>query len=73
MFLSQCFSKIDVNGDNADPLYTYLKEQLPGIMGSKAVKWNFTKFLFDKDGKPVKRFAPKDTPEEIEKEISNLV
>ncbi len=61
--------KIEVNGDKADPLFVYLKDQLPGILSSKAIKWNFTKFLIDKKGKPVKRYAPTDTPENMEKEI----
>jgi glutathione peroxidase len=59
------FSKIDVNGDNAHPIYKYLKKQLPGILGNN-IKWNFTKFLIDKNGKPVKRFAPTTKPEKIE-------
>ena len=63
------FSKVDVNGDNAAPLYNYLKEKAPGLLGSKGIKWNFTKFLINKDGQVVKRFAPKDKPEAIEKEI----
>ena len=67
------FSKIEVNGDNATPLYNYLKSEAPGLLGSKAVKWNFTKFLVNKDGKVIKRFAPKDTPESIEKEIAKLL
>lgn len=63
------FSKIDVNGDNAHPLYEYLKQEAPGLMGSKAIKWNFTKFLVDEHGKVLKRFAPKDKPESIAKEL----
>ena len=63
------FSKVDVNGSNAHPLYEYLKEQAPGLMGSKAVKWNFTKFLVDEEGKVLKRFAPKDKTESINKEL----
>jgi len=63
------FAKIDVNGEDAHPLYAFLKEQAPGILGSKAIKWNFTKFLIDRDGKVVKRFAPKDTPESLREEI----
>jgi glutathione peroxidase len=59
------FSKIEVNGDNTHPIYKYLKKQLPGILGSR-IKWNFTKFLIDKNGKPVKRFAPTTKPEKIE-------
>lgn len=63
------FSKIDVNGENTHPLFAYIKEALPGLMGSKKIKWNFTKFLFDSDGKPVKRYAPTDTPEKIAAEL----
>lgn len=60
----QMFSKVDVNGKNADRLYKYLKSELKGLFGGR-VKWNFTKFLVDPTGKPIKRFAPTDTPEEI--------
>lgn len=67
------FSKVEVNGDNAAPLYNYLKEKAPGIMGSKAVKWNFTKFLVDKNGQVIKRFAPKDKPEDIRSEIEKIL
>jgi glutathione peroxidase len=64
------FSKIEVNGKNAHPLFLYLQEALPGLLGTKAIKWNFTKFLVDPTGLPVKRFAPNDKPKEIEKNIS---
>ena len=67
------FGKIDVNGDDAHPLYKHLKQEAPGILGSKSIKWNFTKFLVNKDGKVVKRYAPTDTPEAIEKDIANLL
>ena len=67
------FGKIDVNGDDAHPLYKYLKQEAPGLLGSKSIKWNFTKFLVNKDGKVVKRYAPTDTPEAIEKDIANLL
>ncbi len=67
------FDKIDVNGDNAHPLYTYLKAEAPGLLGSKAIKWNFTKFLVDRDGKVVRRYAPKDTPEKIAADIEALL
>ncbi|MDH5717284.1 MAG: glutathione peroxidase [Spirochaetia bacterium] len=67
------FSKINVNGKEAHPLYKYLKENLPGIIGTERIKWNFTKFLIDKAGKPVKRFASKVKPEEIEKDIEKLL
>jgi glutathione peroxidase len=63
------FSKVDVNGDNAHPLFDFLKEEAPGLMGSKAIKWNFTKFLVNEEGKVLKRFAPKDKPESIGKEL----
>lgn len=57
--------KIDVNGDEADPLFRFATAALPGLLGSTTIKWNFTKFLFDENGEPLKRFAPKDTPEKI--------
>ena len=63
------FGKIDVNGDNAHPLYQYLKNEAPGILGTKGIKWNFTKFLVNKDGKVVKRFATMTKPAAIESEI----
>lgn len=66
------FSKIDVNGETAHPLYNYLKESLPGVLGTKAVKWNFTKFLVDKDGHPVKRYAPTDKPLDLKSDIEKL-
>ena len=59
------FSKIEVNGPNAEPLFTFLKTKLPGILGTKDIKWNFTKFLIDSDGVPIKRLAPKDSPEKF--------
>ncbi|MDF2935531.1 MAG: bsaA [Paenibacillaceae bacterium] len=67
------FAKIDVNGDNADPLFKYLTKEAPGLLGIKAVKWNFTKFLVDGNGKVLKRFAPTDSPEEIGKHIEKLL
>ena len=67
------FSKIDVNGSGAHPLYKHLASEAPGALGSKAIKWNFTKFLVDRDGRVVKRFAPADTPEKIEKHIRELL
>lgn len=66
------FAKIDVNGKNAHPLYVYLKKQSGGMFGS-AIKWNFTKFLVDKEGKVVKRYAPATTPKEIEADIKALL
>ncbi|MBQ0753139.1 MAG: glutathione peroxidase [Gammaproteobacteria bacterium] len=69
----QMFSKIDVNGSDAHPLYQHLKQAAPGLLGSKAVKWNFTKFLVNKDGDVVKRYAPTDTPESLEKDVAKLL
>lgn len=66
------FSKIDVNGKNEHPLFTYLKNEKRGAFG-KNIKWNFTKFLVDKTGKVVKRFAPTTTPEKIEKELVKIL
>jgi len=63
------FAKIKVNGAGADPLYAYLKGARPGLLGSEAIKWNFTKFLVGKDGVPIKRYAPADKPERIEADI----
>ena len=67
------FAKIDVNGDNAHPLYKYLKDAKPGLLGTEGIKWNFTKFLIDRDGEPVARFAPQTKPEELEKPIKELL
>jgi len=67
------FAKIDVNGEQAHPLYDYLKKASPGILGSKGIKWNFTKFLIGKDGQVVKRFAPTAKPEAIKKHIKALM
>lgn len=67
------FAKIDVNGAQAAPLYQYLKAEAPGILGTKDVKWNFTKFLVNREGKVVKRYAPQDTPEKIEADIKALL
>ena len=66
------FEKIEVNGDNADPLYKYLKQALPGTLG-ESIKWNFTKFLLDKNGNPVKRFASTTKPQDITKDIEKLL
>lgn len=63
------FSKVDVNGDGAHPLYQWLKKEKPGLLGIGAVKWNFTKFLIGRDGRVIKRYAPTDKPEAIEKDI----
>lgn len=67
------FAKIDVNGKQADPLYTHLKTEAPGLLGTKDVKWNFTKFLINRAGQVVKRYAPQDTPEKIEADIQALL
>jgi glutathione peroxidase len=67
------FKKIDVNGPEAHPLFQHLKSEAPGLLGSEAIKWNFTKFLVDQNGKVVKRYAPTDTPEKIEKDVAKLL
>jgi glutathione peroxidase len=67
------FAKIEVNGRNTHPLYRELKAAAPGILGSKSVKWNFTKFLLDSQGKVVKRYAPTTTPDKLVAEISALL
>ncbi len=67
------FAKIDVNGSGADPLFERLKDDAPGLMGSRAVKWNFTKFLVDRSGKTVRRYGPQTTPAEIEADIRALL
>jgi len=66
------FSKIDVNGENTHPIYKYLKKELKGFFGSK-IKWNFTKFLINADGKPVKRFSPTTKPEKIDRFLSKIL
>jgi len=63
------FAKISVNGDDTHPLYRFLKLARKGLLGSEAIKWNFTKFLVSREGEVVKRYAPKDTPEMIEKDL----
>ena len=67
------FDKIDVNGSDASPLFKFLKHESPGIMGTEAIKWNFTKFLVNKDGQVIKRFAPKDGESEIESELQKIL
>jgi glutathione peroxidase len=67
------YAKVEVNGDNAHPLYKLLKSEQPGILGSEGIKWNFTKFLVDKSGKVVKRYGSVDTPEKIEKDVAALL
>ena len=61
--------KIDVNGDNAHPLYRWLTSEAPGVLGSKAIKWNFTKFLVGRDGQVIRRYAPQDKPEKLAEDI----
>ena len=67
------FAKIDVNGANAHPLFQYLTRDKPGILGTEAIKWNFTKFLIDRDGDPVSRHAPQVKPEDLEGAIRKLL
>lgn len=67
------FGKVDVNGSDAAPLFKYLKKEAPGALGTQGIKWNFTKFLIDTEGNVVKRYAPKDTPKAIAKDISKLL
>ena len=67
------FAKVDVNGDNAHPLYKWMKGQKKGIAGTRNVKWNFTKFLVDRDGNVVERFGPQDKPEAIAKHVAALI
>ena len=64
------FAKVEVNGEHAAPLYQWLKSQAKGILGSEAIKWNFTKFLVDPQGQVVRRYAPTDTPEKIGRELA---
>lgn len=66
------FSKVDVNGENAHPLFKWLTQSLPGFLGRR-IKWNFTKFLIDRDGKPIKRFSTLATPEQIEKYLRTIL
>ena len=67
------FEKVDVNGEDAHPLFKYLTSEKKGLLGSESIKWNFTKFLINKEGKPIARFAPNTTPEKISKEIETLL
>ena len=66
-------AKVEVNGADAPPLYDWLKAEAPGLMGTKSIKWNFTKFLIGRDGKVVRRYAPNDTPASIAKDIEKLL
>jgi glutathione peroxidase len=67
------FAKVEVNGPQADPLFQFLTSAKPGILGTRGIKWNFTKFLVDRDGNPVKRFPPGTKPESIEPDILKLL
>ena len=67
------FSKIEVNGSNAHPLYKFLVKAKPGILGTEGIKWNFTKFLIDRQGNPVKRYAPSDKPDAIEDDLKTIL
>jgi glutathione peroxidase len=62
-------AKIDVNGDGAAPLYQWLTEQAPGLLGTRAIKWNFTKFLVGRDGRVIRRYAPTDKPAKLARDI----
>ncbi len=66
-------AKVDVNGDQAHPLWKWLTSEAPGLLGSKAVKWNFTKFLVGRDGQVIKRYAPNDTPESLRTDIEKAL
>jgi glutathione peroxidase len=67
------FAKVDVNGDQAHPLFQHLKSEAPGVLGTEGIKWNFTKFLVGRDGKVVKRYAPQTKPEEIAEDVEKLL
>lgn len=67
------FAKIEVNGTGAHPLYAHLKSAAPGLLGSESIKWNFTKFLVDTEGRVVKRYAPTDKPEDIAVDIEAML
>ena len=67
------FAKVDVNGDKAAPLYRHLKQAKPGLLGTQAIKWNFTKFQVDRDGKVVARYAPNDTPESFDADVAKAL
>jgi glutathione peroxidase len=66
-------AKVDVNGDDASPLFDWMKSEAKGLMGSTSIKWNFTKFLIDREGNVVKRYGPQDTPASIAKDIAKLM
>ena len=64
------FAKISVNGERADPLFQWLKREKPGLLGTEAIKWNFTKFLIGRDGQVLKRYGPTDTPDNIAHDVA---
>ena len=66
-------AKVEVNGENAAPLYQWLKAEAPGVLGTQGIKWNFTKFLIGRDGKVVRRYAPTDKPAKLERDIEALL
>ena len=67
------FAKVEVNGRHAHPLFEHLKSTQPGVLGTEAIKWNFTKFLVDRQGQVIKRYAPTETPESMSQEIEHLL
>ena len=67
------FSKVDVKGDDAHPLFSFLTREKKGLLGTENIKWNFTKFLVNKEGEPVSRYAPSTTPDKIQSDIENLL
>lgn len=67
------FAKIDVNGDKAHPLYKWLKSEKSGFLGTEGVKWNFTKFLVNREGEVIRRYAPTDTPEKIDRDLDGVL
>ena len=67
------FTKIEVNGSGTHPLYAHLKKAQPGLFGSEAIKWNFTKFLVNREGQVLKRYAPSDTPEKIDADLKKIL
>jgi glutathione peroxidase len=69
----QMMAKIDVNGEQAHPLYQWLKHEAPGLLGTEGIKWNFTKFLIGRDGHVIKRYAPLDTPDKIARDIEEAL
>tara|TARA_B100001287_G_scaffold76930_1_gene63983 strand:- start:139 stop:645 length:507 start_codon:yes stop_codon:yes gene_type:complete len=67
------FDKVNVNGSSASPLFKYLKNEAKGVMGSEAIKWNFTKFLIDNNGSVIKRYSPQTTPDKIDQDLSKIL